>query len=139
MSIDSALHRFRNRQAEQFSDACTVQRPVGEPEFDTDTETYTQDVVSVYVGVCKLRPVAIRGDDEANAGETLVATPDSECKFPVDTDIQRGDILTITASLYDAGMVGKTFTVGRVPSDAWQIARIAVVQETIPPLLNEVS
>lgn len=139
MSIATAISRFRAKQAEQFSDSATIRRPVGEPEFDTVTEQYTQDVITIYTGPCKLRPVAIRGEDEANAGETVVAVPDSECKFPVDTDVQRGDIVTITGSLYDAGMTGKTFTVGRVPSDAWQISRIVILQEIIPPLLNEVS
>lgn len=138
MSIATALARFRVKQAEQFSDTATVVRPVGEPEFTG--EHYSQDAVTIYTDEpCKIRPAAIGGEDQSGAGETLVSTPDSEAKFAVNSDLRIGDVVTVTASLYDAGMVGRTYRVKRVPADAWQIARVAVLEETIAPTLNEVS
>lgn len=135
--FDGTLIFFRQEQARQFSDTATVLRSVGEPTFNTATEAHDQETIEVYSGECKIRPVAIRGEDETDAGETLVATPDSESKFPVNTDLQRGDIVICTASTYDAGMVGRTYTIARAPADGWQIARVVVIEETLPPLLNE--
>lgn len=140
MSIATAVARFREKQAEQFSDTANVVRPVGEPDFDPDTEQYTQDAVTIYSDEpCKIRPASVRGEHRDEIGETNVGTPDYDGKFAVNADFQRGDVVTVTASLYDSSMVGKTFTVKQAPADAWQIARVVTLEEYLPPLLNEVS
>lgn len=136
MTVDSAIRRFRTRQAEQFTTTATVTRRVGEPEFDPDTGAVTETAETVYTGPCKIRPDTIRSTGEADTGQTSVSLPDYNGKFPVDTDIQRGDTVTVTASVYDAGMVGRSFTVTMAQSDEWQISRVALLEEVVVPLLN---
>ena len=57
-------------------------------------------------------------------------------KFPVDTDIRRDDFVTVTASQHDSGLVGRVFVVRKAQPDEWQIARVATLEEYLPPLLN---
>ena len=134
MSIDTAIKRFRSKQAGQFTDEATVSRPVGEMTYDPDFGS-VQDYDEVYSGECKIRP-ADRTGNEVGAGQTEVLIVDSTGKFPVDTDLQMDDIVTVTASLYDAGMVGRQYRISSAPSDGWQIARVVVLEETVVPALN---
>lgn len=136
MSIETAIARFRTRQADQFTTTATVNRPIGEPVFDPQTGDVTQDYELTFSGGCKIRPDSTRSTAEVDAGETSVALPDFNAKFPVDTDIQRGDVVLVTASRHDAGMVGKTYTVAMAQNDEWQIARVAILDQTVVPLLN---
>lgn len=135
MSIATAITRFRSRQADQFSDEAIVSRPTGELDTDPSTGEVTQDYDDVYEGVCKIRP-ADRSGSDVTAGETTLRMIDMVGKFPVDEDIQKDDIVTVTASLYDASMVGRQYRVTEVPADAWQIARVVGLEETLVPELN---
>lgn len=138
MTIDSAITRFRAKQAEQFTETVTVLRPVGELEWDPDTGDVDQDYDDVYDGPCKIRPTDRSGLDTP-AGETEIQRLDEEGKFPVDTDVRRDDIVLVTASLYDAGMVNATYRVTTVPKDGWQIARVTTLEQITVPTLNAVS
>lgn len=136
MSIDTAIARFRARQAEQFSDEVTVSRPVGELVTDSTTGAVTQTYDSIYEDrPCKIRPAERSGNDVA-AGETELRMVDMVGKFAVNDDIRKDDILTVTASLYDTSMVARQYRVTEAPADAWQIARIVGLEETLVPALN---
>jgi hypothetical protein len=132
----STLGFFRQEQDRQFTTTATVTRPTGEPVFDPVTETFTQTFTTVYSGRCKIRPEANRSSDDSQAGETLIGEPDFNGKFPVDSDVQRDDIVTVTASTYDPGMVDRRYTVRQAQNDEWQISRVAMLEETLVPLLN---
>lgn len=136
MSVASAIARFRAKQAEQFTTTATVHRLVGEPTFDDDTQEFDQDYDLIYTGPCKIRPDRNRSADDVDAGETLVGRPDFDGKFPVDSDIQRDDVVTVTGSAFDPGMVGRTYTVRKAQNDEWQISRAVTLEETLVPLLN---
>lgn len=137
MSIETAIERFRTKQAEQFSDTGTLHRPVGEPTTDPDTGAVTQDYDEVYDALPgKIRPAERRGSD-IEAGETEVRVFDMTGKYPVDSDIRHGDIYTVTASTYDATMVGRQYRVAEAPADAWQIAKVISLEETLVPLDEE--
>lgn len=137
MTIETAITRFRAKQAEQFTDEATVSRPNGAPATDPDTGAVTQLYAEVYDGPCKLRPAERRGSD-IEAGETEVRVFDMVGKFPVDEDIRHGDIVTVTDSLYDATMVGRQYRVAEAPADAWQIAKVLSLEEVLVPELYEV-
>jgi hypothetical protein len=136
MSIDTAITRFRARQAEQFSDEATVSRPVGELVTDPDTGAVTQPYDTIYEDrPCKIRPAGHSGND-VTAGETELRMIGMTGKFAVDDDIRKDDILTVTASLYDASMPGRQYRVTEAPADAWQIARVVGLEEALVPELN---
>lgn len=135
MSIDTALARFRARQAEQFSDEATVSRQVGGLTTDHTTGAVSRIFDAVYDGECKIRP-ADRSGSDATAGETEVRLVDMAGKFPVDTDIRKDDIVTVTASTFDASMPGRQYRVTEAAADAWQIARVVGLEETLVPELN---
>lgn len=134
MSFDTTLEFFRDQQAEQFTDSATVNRPVGEMTYDPDAGS-VQDYDEVYSGECKIRP-ADRSGNEVGAGQTEMVILDSTGKFPVDADLQKDDIVVVTASTYDAGMVGRQYRISSAPADGWQIARVTVLEETLVPALN---
>ena len=137
MSVDTALARFRKKQAEQFDTDAEVWRPDGEPVFDPDTEVYDQPQILVYEGPCKVRPDSNRSTDDTEAGETLIGKPDFAVKLPVDADVQRDDVIVVTASKHDPGMVGHRYTVRKCQNDEWKIAQVAICEEILAPLLNE--
>jgi hypothetical protein len=136
MSIDTAIARFRGKQAEQFTTTATVTRNVGEPVTDDETGEVAQPTETVFSGECKIRPDSNRSSDDSETGETLIGKPDYEGKFPVDSDILRDDLIHVTASQHDAGLVGRWFVVRKVGFDEWQISRVAGIEEYLPPLLN---
>lgn len=135
MSIETAIARFRARQAEQFSDEITFSRPAGELVTDSETGAVTQPYEDAYEGPCKIRP-ADRGGNDVDAGETELRMVDMVGKFPVDSDIRKDDIGVVTASEYDASMVGRQYRVTEAPADGWQIARVVGLEETLVPELN---
>lgn len=136
MTINSAIVRFRAKQALQFTTTADVLRPIGEMVWDPDAETSTQGYDTIYSGPCKIRPSKNRSADAIQTHETLVGKPDSEGKFPVDCLIDRNDVVVVTGSLYDTGLVGRRFTVTKASRDEWQIARVAQMEETLVPTLN---
>lgn len=135
MSIETAIARFRERQAEQFSDEVTISRPVGDPVTDSDTGAVTQPYDDVYEGPFKIRP-ADRSGSDVHAGETDLRLVDMVGKGPVDTDIRKDDIVTVLDSTYDATMIGRQYRVKDNPADAWQIAKVVGLEETLVPELN---
>lgn len=132
MSIHTTIARARAAQEKVFLDTCTVTRATGEPVFDPDTGQVITPTVTVYTGRCRVLP-ADSGADEVQAGETLVGTPDVTVRFPVDTDVRRDDVVTITGSTYDPGMVDKSYTVRKAVNDGRQFARHVVCEEYVVP------
>lgn len=135
MSIETAIARFRAKQAVQFTDEATVSRQVGDLETDPDTGAVTRTFEEVYAGPCKIRPAETIGRD-VTAGETELRLLRMEGKFPVDSDIRENDVVVVSSSTYDAGMAGRQYRVTDAPADAWQIARVAHLEETLVPELN---
>lgn len=135
MSIESAVTRFRAKQAEQFSQTADIYRPVGEPTF-TPEDGYAQPVVTVTAGVaCKVTSNERQGQD-VQAGETEVRLLDHTIKFPVDTPVEVNDIVEVTASTYNPLDTGITYRITDVDRREWQISRRCVIEEVIVPLLH---
>lgn len=135
MTIETAIARFRAKQAEQFSDEATVARQDGELTTNSTTGEVSREFDEVYDGPCKIRPADRTGRD-VEAGETELRLVTMIGKFPVDSDIRRDDIVTVVASTYDAGMVDRQYRVTDAPGDGWQIARVVYLEETVVPELH---
>lgn len=83
------------------------------------------DVVTVDPDVhCRVRP-SLRHTVEVSSGGEQVALSVYDVRVPYETDIRRGDVLTLTRSA-DALQVGWWTTVVEVVVDEWVTTRIAV-------------
>lgn len=134
MSVDSALRYFRSRQATQFTGTADVTRQTADASYVAGV--YDDGYETVLSGVaCKIRPAETRGSD-VQAGEREIVLTDFAGKFPVDTDLRVNDRVTVTADVYDAGLVGQSFRVAAVLYDGWQIARV-VALELVPTVAAE--
>lgn len=136
MSVASAIARFRSKQAEQFTATATVHRPIGEVVFTPETGS-VQNYELVYSSIaCKLSSEDRSGND-VGAGETTVRLVDQLIKFPVESDLQMDDIVTVSSSLHNPTDVGRQYRVTDVDRREWQISRRCNVVETLVPQLNE--
>jgi hypothetical protein len=81
---------------------------------------------SVYSGACLVRHA--RADDPDVAG-IATDTAAYKVKLPVDTAVAEGDVVTVTASTHDAGLVDVGLTVVSVRLDGWQISREAICEQ----------
>lgn len=135
MSIETAIARFRDRQAGQFSEDVVVYRQVGELSTNPTTGAVTRTFTEVYDGPCKIRP-ADRSGNDVRAGETEVRTLDMVGKFPVDTALRKDDVVDVEDSTFDATMVGRRYRVTEAPADGWQIAKVVRLEEIQVPELN---
>lgn len=131
MSVDTAVARFRRRQADLFRDTGTVTRAAGEPIYNPDSGSYSQPTITVYVGPCLVRPPSGNEANEVQAGQQEVALVALIGKFPVDAAVRRDDVLTLSASTYDAALVGKALRIGAAPNDGWQICRRCALEEVV--------
>jgi hypothetical protein len=136
VSITSALARFRAKQAEQFTQTGRIDRPTGEPAYDPNTRQSAQPVTTITTKPCKVTSGGTQGND-TDVGETTARIVGHEIKFPVGTDLQYLDIVTILSSKFDPSDVGRQYRVLDVDRREWQISRLARIEETVVPLLNE--
>lgn len=137
MSVDSAITRFRRRQAAQFTQRATILRAAGEPTFDESTGLATQP----YDTIGTDRPCKLTADDpshrKVDVGDTQARTTALRLKFPVGEDVEPLDVVTITDSVYNPTDVGRSYLVTAVDRREWQISRLCDIEETTVPELNE--
>lgn len=131
MSVDTAIARFRRRQADMFFDTARVTRATGEePTFDEDTGEYTHAAPEeIYEGPCLIRASAWQARD-VTTGEREIRFRTGKVKFPVDTPILKDDLVTCLTSRFDQGLVDAVFRVTDVPLDGLQIARVGLLEQT---------
>lgn len=129
MTIDSARARFQQRQLDVMRDVARIDRPSGTTTFDPNTGQEVPDPPTViYTGRCALRGMRWDGTDvEVGGGEARIKS--SRIHFPVDTPVERNDLVVFTASTYDPNLVGRSFVVTDVPPEGWQISRWVLVDE----------
>jgi hypothetical protein len=126
VSVDSAVAHFRRRQESLFRSTCDITR-AGTPVFDPATGTYTSPSSSVASDVACL--IRAESASERQAGETQVTLNRFVGKLPANTEVETGDILTVTASRHDDGLVGRVMTVVDVQHDDLQITRRVILEE----------
>lgn len=129
MSFETAITRFRRKQAARFTTESLVQRQVSEGEFNETTGLHEPpEMQTIYSGPCLIRAVAWVGSD-VQLGEREVRLRGLRGKYPVDTPIRKDDLVTVTASRHDADLVGQVLRVTDVLRDEWQTARVVTLEE----------
>jgi hypothetical protein len=114
MSASSAIARGRAAALSLMQDACTVQRRSGST-VDTETGVIVPTLTTIYpvtgTGRCKVQQSAPVGNP-SEVGEAAVFVGQLTLHLPVTDDtaaVQPDDLVTITACVLDASLVGKTF------------------------------
>jgi hypothetical protein len=125
MTLETARAYFEQRQADLFRSTVTIKVKTGEtfnPSTGENTPIYTTRATGV---ACLIRP---RSAHEEQVGEREAIVGRHEAKLPVDQEIEVDDLLEVTASTHDAGLVGKVFSVTERLHDDWQICRRVVLE-----------
>lgn len=116
------LAELRTTSQSAMPDSCVVARP-DYPSATLNTTTGLYDVpdpVSVYEGVCRIRPdtgtptVTRAGDTPTTVTTYVVTVPDDSGPFEI------GDVVSITVS-DDPNIANRSFRVTDVPAGSWQI------------------
>jgi hypothetical protein len=114
MSRQSVTLRGRAAAESGMTDACTVRRIASsstDPETAVVTPTYTTIYPVSGTGVCKVQQSAPAGGP-TDVGEAAVYIGQLTLHLPVSDDtaaVRPDDLVTITACVLDASLVGKTF------------------------------
>ena len=106
-------------------DACTLAHPSDdEPALDETTGAYVPDDPSVYyTGSCRVKVANTQTNNPA-AGEHEFSVRAAVVSVPIAvTGPLVDDVVTITASLYDPALVGRTYRVDGVLSQSFPTAR----------------
>jgi hypothetical protein len=108
MSANSAIQRGRVAAAALMVDAVTVQHQTGE-NTDPETGVVTPDYDTVYTGKAKIQQSA-PATNPADVGEAAVFVGQLTLHLPVSvTTVHPDDLVTVTASVLDPDLVGRTF------------------------------
>lgn len=125
MSLESAIAYFRSEQEALFRSTVTIKHRSGDA-FDANTGAVTPSyTVRASEVPALIRP---RSAADVQVGEEALSAARHEGKLPADTDIYPDDIVEVTASTYDADLVGKSFVVKERLNDDWQISRRVLLE-----------
>ena len=112
-----------------MTDACTITRVTGQT-LDEDTGAYVDSTSTIYSGKCKVAAQAQTVAALPLSGDRQVVALQREVDVPVSTTgVLVGDVVTITAAVYDADLVGRVFRVREEVAKSHATARRLVVQE----------
>ena len=121
MTLDSAIRRARAAYATVMDCTVTVRRAATDGAYSPSTHQWTPggDTV-VYTGMAIVRPAG--GDTPGEQG--AVREGDYTVKLPADSDVRRGDSITVVSSTHDQGLVGSTLWALEADLDSWQTVRV---------------
>lgn len=109
MSVADTLARGRAHAERLMTDTCVITRVTGTSIASNGDTTATTS--TIYTGPCRIRPrqtqdrMLEHGGDEVGVGDLVVSVPIAV------TGVEPGDVVTITASTYDADAIGRRMTV----------------------------
>jgi hypothetical protein len=128
MSATSATLRGRLAAEALMVDTCTVQRQTGSTTNDT-TGVVTPTYSTIYTGKCRVQQ-RVPVSKPADVGQAHVWLQRLELQVPMSvTGIASDDLVTITASLLDADLVGRTFRVRELGHKTHMTARRVQLEE----------
>jgi hypothetical protein len=127
VSRETVIARAQAAALQGMVDTCTVQHKTGEATDATwhVTPTYS----TTYAGVCKVQQRSLVARPE-NVGEAQVYVSRLELHLPMTAvGVVADDLVTITASLHTAAMVGTTYRVRALLEGSWRSAlRFEIIQ-----------
>lgn len=128
MSAATAVLAGRRMAEALMVDACTIRHPTGTTSDDTTgqvTPTYT----TVYTGKCRVQQT-VPVSKPADVGEAHVWLQRLALQVPMSvTGIASDDLVTITASVLDADLVGRPFRVRELGHKTHMTARRVQLEE----------
>jgi hypothetical protein len=128
MSATSATLRGRLAAEALMVDTCTVQRQTGSTTNDT-TGVVTPTYSTIYTGKCRVQQ-RVPVSKPADVGQAHVWLQRLELQVPMSvTGIASDDLVTITDSLLDADLVGRTFRVRELGHKTHMTARRVQLEE----------
>lgn len=134
MSVERALTRFRRRQAEQLTASAHIDRPLGPPAWDPESQATVTPVSRAYANRrCKVTSLEAEGTDRTT-GQSEARFVGHLIKFDPDTDVRPGDLVTVVSSRHNPLDVGITYRVTDIDRREWQIARRCIVEEVVVPM-----
>lgn len=118
-----------------MEDTCAITRDpqfVADSTLDTATGSLTTGPTStIYAGACTVTPVT-RQQAETDEGGAPLLRLDYRASIPVDApEVAVGDVLTVTASVRDAQLVGQRFVVRATPVSTNAYQRPLLVELTV--------
>lgn len=121
MSRDSVLALGRAAAERSMIDACTVRRVTGETEGAGGVITPTYS--TIYTGACRVQVRAEAGT-QREVGEASLIVTRHEIHMPISAvGIREGDVITITTSVHDPDLIGRTYAVRDVLTKSEATAR----------------
>lgn len=103
-------------------DTCTISRTAGETT-DPDTGQITPTTTTVYSGPCKVQQMAAIARPEVIA-EAAVFVSRYDLHLPMSViGVASDDLVTITASVHDPDLVGRTWHIRELAHKTWASAR----------------
>lgn len=131
MSAASALARGRSAANALMVDACVIEVRTGQTTDDL-TGAVTATYSAIYTGPCKVQTSGSGAlGDRTDAGEVARDVLRMELHLPVvgSESVVRGARVTVTASVLDAALVGRTFLVRDLAHKSFLSARRLQVEE----------
>ncbi len=108
MSAYTVALRGRQRAEQDMPDTCTIQHQTGETT-DGETGYITPTYTTVYSGKAKVQQSSPE-TNPADVGEAALFIGQMTLHLPVSvTTVQPDDLVTVTASVLDPDLVGRTF------------------------------
>jgi len=108
---------------------CTITRGGTPGDFDPETGGYDEDALTgpngtgVYEGPCLVRLPGTQATEIIAAGQEQIETR-PVVKIPdLDTEFAKGDVVTVTDSQLDPGLIGTVLRVRHVEVDDWTVWR----------------
>ena len=109
-------------------DACTIRRRTGE-STDPDTGETTPAYLTPYAGKCRVQQSPAQAQQQ-DAGQDFMLLLRLEVQLPMSVvGLQVGDEITITASVHDPDLVGRTFLIRDLAHKTHATARRMQVTE----------
>jgi hypothetical protein len=115
MSLQAVLGRARLAAVALMTDECALTRPGARGAFNASTGSYDPaDAGVLYAGACRVKTKDL-SDRVVQAGEQPVSLWPYMVWLPISvTDVQVDDLVTVTGSEFDAGLVGLVLRVRQV-------------------------
>jgi hypothetical protein len=132
MSRASVLARGRAFAAQGFIDTCTVERR-GAPVTNDLDGTVTYPMTPIYSGPCRVQQAAAPWAGPATVGQAGIGLSALQLDLPVvgSEGVTKDDVVTVTACVNDADLVGRTFTVQGAHHKSFATARRLPLQEIL--------
>ncbi len=130
MSATSVTLRGRVAALALMQDQCTITRVTGQTT-NLQTGVVTNTTSTIYTGVCRVQRLPSGGlSRPATVGEAQLYQQPLYVQVPTTVaGVLLGDVVTITASVLDADLVGRSFWVKELPAKTHTTAHRFGVEE----------